>query len=223
VCAGQANALPTDTEGGTGEYDLTRHALHVLGSNKGRAFFLYLAHKNPHIPLMAKPELVRKYHDAFNPTYAAMVNALDTCVGLVLDKLDELGLADRTLVVLASDNGGLHVPESPNGPATHNTPFRAGKGFLYEGGLRVPAIVRWPGYVTAGRTSDVPASMADWTPTLLEAGGVRPPASLDGVILVPLLEGGKLPARPLFWHFARYTNQGGTPRGRSPRRQLEAH
>src|SRR5262249_10857615 len=133
--------------------------------------------------------------------------------GQVLDKLDELRLADRTLVVFVSDNGGLHVLESLDSPATHNTPLRAGKGFLYEGGLRVPLIVRWPGHVTAGRTSDVPVSVTDWTPTLLEACGVKSPEKLDGLSLVNLLEGGELSSRPLFWHFPHYTNQGGRPGG----------
>jgi arylsulfatase A-like enzyme len=213
VHAGRANTTPSDTEGGKGEHDLTRRALRFLDDNKGRPFFLYLAHNTPHIPLGAKPELVQKYRDAFNPTYAAMVNTLDTCVGQVLDRLDELGLAERTLVVFASDNGGLHVLEFPDSPATHNTPYRAGKGFLYEGGLRVPLIVRWPGHVKAGQTSDVPVSMTDWTPTLLGACGVPAPEKLDGVSLVPLLEGGRRPARSLFWHFPHYTNQGGRPGG----------
>jgi arylsulfatase A len=213
VHAGKANTPPSETEGGKGEYDLTRHALQFLDDNQSRPFFLYLAHNNPHIPLDAKPELVKKYKDSFNPTYAAMVSTLDTCVGQVLDKLDELRLADRTLVVFVSDNGGLHVLESPDSPATHNTPFRAGKGFLYEGGLRVPLIVRWPGHVKAGQTSDVPVSVADWTPTLLEACGIKPPEKLDGISLIKLLEGGECPARSLFWHFPHYTNQGGRPGG----------
>jgi arylsulfatase A-like enzyme len=142
-----------------------------------------------------------------------MVNTLDTCVGQVLDKLDELRLADRTLVVFASDNGGLHVLEFPETPSTHNTPYRAGKGFLYEGGLRVPLIVRWPGHVKPGQTSDVPVRLMDWTPTFLEACGVKAPEQLDGVSLVSLLEGGKLPDRSLFWHFPHYTNQGSRPGG----------
>jgi arylsulfatase A-like enzyme len=213
VHAGRANTPPSETEGGKGEYELTRRAIQFLDDNKGRPFFLYLAHNTPHIPLGAKSELVKKYRDAFNPTYAAMVNTLDSCVGHVLDRLDELGLAGRTLVVFASDNGGLHVLESPDSPATHNTPYRAGKGFLYEGGLRVPLIVRWPGRVAAGQTSDVPVSLTDWTPTLLEACGAKAPERFDGVSLVPLLGGGKLAARSLFWHFPHYTNQGGRPGG----------
>jgi arylsulfatase A-like enzyme len=213
VYSGKANTAPSEAEGGKGEYDLTRHALQFVDECKGRPFFLYLAHNNPHIPLGAKPELVSKYKDSFNPTYAAMVNTLDTCVGQVLDKLDDLRLAERTLVVFVSDNGGLHVLESPDSPATHNTPYRAGKGFMYEGGLRVPLIVRWPGHVAAGRTSDVPVSITDWTQTLLEVCGVNTPEKLDGISLVRMLEGGELPARPLFWHFPHYTNQGGRPGG----------
>ena len=213
VHAGKANTAPSAAEGGKGEYDLTRTALKFMDDNKDRPFFLYLAHNNPHVPLGAKPELVRKYKDSFNPTYAAMVNTLDDSVGQVLDKLDELHLPERTVVVFASDNGGLHVLETPNTPATYNTPYRAGKGFLYEGGVRVPAIVRWPGRVGAGRTTDAPVSAVDWTPTLLEACGVKPPEPLDGVSLVKLFEGGALPARPLFWHFPHYTNQGGRPGG----------
>src|SRR5205085_564096 len=105
----------------------------------------YLCHNNPHIPLGAKPELVERFRNTFNPTYAAMIYTLDDCVGRILAKIDALGLREKTLVVFNSDNGGLHVLESPESPATHNTPYRAGKGFLYEGGLRVPLIVRWPG------------------------------------------------------------------------------
>jgi arylsulfatase A len=213
VHAGKADTTPSATEGGKGEYDLTRSALQFMDDNKDRPFFLYLAHNNPHVPLGAKPELVQKYKDSFNPTYAAMVNTLDDSVGQVLDKLDELHLTERTLVVFASDNGGLHVLETPNTPATYNTPYRAGKGFLYEGGLRVPVMVRWPGRIAAGRTTDAPVSAADWTPTLLEACGVKAPGPLDGVSLITLLEGGALPVRPLFWHFPHYTNQGGRPGG----------
>jgi arylsulfatase A-like enzyme len=212
VHAGKANTTPSDTEGGKGEYDLTDAALRFIGDNKGRPFFLYLAHNNPHIPLAARPELVAKHKGAFNPTYAAMVETLDDSVGRVLAKLDELGLAERTLVVFTSDNGGLHVPEGANTPATYNAPYRAGKGFVYEGGLRVPLIVRWPGQVTS-RLVHTPTSNSDWAPTLLEACGVKAAGPFDGVSLVRLLRGADLPERPLFWHFPHYTNQGGRPAG----------
>ena len=213
VHAGRANTEPSETEGGKGEYDLTRQAEKFLTENKDRPFFLYLAHNCPHVPLAARPELVQKYKDSFNPIYAAMVHTLDDSVGRVLAKLDELKLTANTIVVFTSDNGGLHVLETPNTPATHNTPYRAGKGFLYEGGLRVPLIVRWPDRVPAGRTTDTPVISTDWTPTLLELCGLKAPAGLDGVSLAGLLKGGGLPARPLFWHLPHYTNQGGRPGG----------
>ncbi len=143
---GQATTQPSDTEGGKGEYDLTREAERFIDANRDRPFFLYLAHNNPHIPfLSARPALISANSQAFEPVYAATIETLDDTVGRLLAHLDATGLRDRTIVIFTSDNGGLHVPEGPHPRATHNTPFRAGKGYLYEGGLRVPLIVRWPG------------------------------------------------------------------------------
>jgi hypothetical protein len=105
------------------------------------------------------------------------------------------------------------VLESANTPATHNTPFRAGKGFVYEGGLRIPLLVRWPGRVAPGSMTKVPVISTDWLPTWLEAAGVDAEPALDGISLVPLLTGGALPARSLAWHFPHYTNQGSKPAG----------
>jgi hypothetical protein len=141
---------------------------------------------------------------------------MDRCVGRIMDKLEALSLTDRTVFIFASDNGGLHVLESPGTPATHNTPFRAGKGFVYEGGLRVPLIVRWPGKVKPAWVSDVPVVLTDLFPTLLEAAGIdvaKAAGPLDGVALTGFLGGSDLAARPLFWHFPHYTNQGGRPAG----------
>ncbi len=174
-----ANTKPSTDEGGKGEYGLTDRAGRFIEKNKDRPFFLLLAHNNPHIPLAAKPELIEKHADAFNPLYAAVIETLDDAVGRVMAKLDALGLADDTLVIFTSDNGGLHVPEGGAAPATHNAPFRAGKGFVYEGGLRVPLIVRWPGRVKAGATSDVPVINADWMPTWLELVGANAAAAAD--------------------------------------------
>jgi arylsulfatase A-like enzyme len=231
VHAGKANTTPTDDEGGKGEYDLTARAIEFIESNKDRPFFLYLPHNNPHVPIAAKTELVEKYRDSFNPIYAAMIHTLDDSVGRILDKLDELRLTDRTLVIFTSDNGGLHVPELPNTPATHNTPYRAGKGYVYEGGLRIPLIVRFPGVVPAGKVVDTPVINTDWLPTILDLCGLKPTAPspptplprrgegsdvsspFDGISLTPLLRGGPLPPRPLMWHFPHYTNQGGRPAG----------
>jgi arylsulfatase A len=131
-----------------------------------------------------------------------------------LARLDALGLSGNTLVVFTSDNGGLHVPEGPHERITHNTPYRAGKGFVDEGGLRIPLIVRFPGRVPAGRVVDAPVINTDWVPTLLELAGAPVPAGLDGVSLAPLLLGrAEAPQRALFWHFPHYTNQGSLPAG----------
>jgi arylsulfatase A-like enzyme len=213
VHAGQANTKPSDSEGGKGEYDLTTQALKFLEQNKDKPFFLYLAHNNPHVPLAAKPELVAKHKDSFNPVYAAMIETLDDSVGQVLMKLDELKLADNTIVVFTSDNGGLHVLEGPNTPATHNTPYRAGKGFLYEGGLRVPLIVRWPGKVAAGKVWDFPVKLMDWMSTFLEICELKIPNELDGVSIAKLLQQRKSTECVFCWHFPHYTNQGGRPGG----------
>jgi arylsulfatase A-like enzyme len=213
VHPGSANTRPSEQEGGKGEFDLTRASLAFIEENRDRPFFLYLAHNTPHIPLGAAPERVAENRDAFNPTYAAMMQVLDESVGRLLDRLEALRLADRTIVVFTSDNGGLHVLESPDSPATHNTPFRAGKGFLYEGGLRVPLIVRWPGHVPAGRVVPDPVINTDWTPTLAEFCGADATGMPDGASLAGLLRGEAAPRRALFWHFPHYTNQGGRPGG----------
>jgi arylsulfatase A len=213
VHAGRANTTPTAGEGGKGEFDQTRAAVAFIAANKDRPFFLYLCHNTPHIPLGAKPDLVAEHKAAFNPVYAAMMESMDECVGRVLTALDDHKLTGKTIVVFTSDNGGLHVPELRDDPPTHNTPFRAGKGFLYEGGIRVPLIVRWPGQVAAGRVIDTPVISTDWTPTFLDACGVESPRDSDGVSLAGLLRGGELKRRPLFWHVPHYTNQGSRPAG----------
>ena len=211
---GQAVTQPSETEGGKGEYDLTAQAEKFIEANRDRPFFLYLAHNSPHIPYSARTNLVARNRDAFEPVYAALIETLDDTVGRLLARLEALGLATNTLVIFTSDNGGLHVPEGPHPAITHNTPFRAGKGFLYEGGLRVPLLVRWSGRVPAGRVVDAPVVNTDWLPTLLELAGQPVPADLDGVSLAALLTGrGPAPRRPLFWHFPHYTNQGGRPAG----------
>jgi len=213
VFGGRANTEPSATEGGKGEYEHTRHALKFLEDNKDKPFFLYLPYNTPHIPLAAKPELVAKHKDAFYPVYAAMMETMDDCVGLILKKLKDLGLDEQTLVIFTSDNGGLSVLEFPGGPSTHNTPYRGGKGYLYEGGLREPTIIRWPGKIKPA-VVDTPIINLDILPTLLALAGVEPPAGLDGVNLAPLLLGqGELPTRKFFWHFPHYNNQGGRPAG----------
>lgn len=147
-----------------------------------------------------------------HPTYASMVESLDQNVGKVLDKLSELGLAENTVVIFMSDNGGLATAE---GSPTTNLPLRAGKGWLYEGGIREPMIIRWPGgQDQAGLTCSTPVTSTDFYPTILEMAGLpaRPTQHQDGESLVPLLKGKTdLNREALFWHYPHYANQGGLP------------
>ena len=211
---GQPTTTPSDTEGGKGEYDLTREAERFIDANRDRPFFLYLAHNNPHIPYSAQQKLVDANSGAFEPVYAATIQTLDDAVGRLLTHLDNAGLRDRTLVVFTSDNGGLHMPEGRHARITHNTPFRAGKGYLYEGGLRVPLIVDGPG-LAKRRVIDSPFINTDWMATLLDLIGAPVTDGGDGVSQVKLLTTGSAPAgaRPLYWHIPHYTNQGSRPAG----------
>jgi arylsulfatase A-like enzyme len=216
VFAGKPNTQPSEVEGGKGEFGQAAKAIEFLQKNAANPFFLYMALDNPHVPLNAHPERVAANANAFNPVYAAMIETLDVAVGRVLEQIDSLGLREKTMVVFCSDNGGLHVLELPataTTPATHNTPFRAGKGFLYEGGLREPLLVRWPGKIAPGLVQD-PVVLADLVPTFLEIAGAAPSEPSDYRSIGPVLFGrGALDARPLFWHMPNYTNQGGLPSG----------
>jgi arylsulfatase A len=212
--------MPNLENGQPGEYltdRLAQEAESFIEANKDKPFFLYLPHFAVHIPLVAKQELTAKYlsHDRTGQTqtnaiYAAMIESLDESVGRILKKLEALDLARRTYVFFTADNGGLHVKEGPNTPATSNAPLRAGKGYLFEGGIRVPLIVRGPGI--ASTTSTVPVSSIDFFPTIAELAGLKIPNELDGVSLVGLLKTGTAPKRDaLFWHYPHYSNQGGKP------------
>lgn len=211
-----ANTNPTSETGGKGEFVISAAAEKFIEDHRNEPFFCYVPHNNPHIPLAATPERIDRNRQAFHPVYAAMIETLDESVGRLMSKVESLGLADRTIFLFTSDNGGLHVLESPGTPATTNRPFRAGKGYLYEGGLREPLIVRWPGVVAPGTTCDTPIVLSDLAPTLLEAAGIdvaKSAGPLDAVSLTKLLCGEPLPQRPLYWHFPNYTNQGGRPAG----------
>ena len=213
--AGQATTTASETEGGKGEYDLTREAMRFIDANRDGPFFLYLAHNNPHIPFVsARPSLITSNQQAFDPAYAATIETLDDSVGRLLAHIDAAGLKERTLVIFTSDNGGLHVPEGQHARVTHNTPFRAGKGYLFEGGLRVPLVVRGPGLATR-RVIDTPIVNLDWLPTLLDLAGAPAVTGVDGVSQAALLRSGNPagPPRTFFWHLPHYTNQGSRPAG----------
>jgi len=206
---------------------LTEEAERFLEENRSRPFFLYLPHFAVHIPLQAKEELLALYQKKAesapaellrkNPYYAAVLHSLDESVGRILQKLDDLKLTENTVVIFTSDNGGLSVKEGPNTPATSNAPLRAGKGHLYEGGIRVPLLVRWPGVVKPGRVCSTPVRTEDLFLTLAEIAGAELPKDreLDGVSLLSLLRGQSesLPRECLYWHFPHYSNQGGRPSG----------
>ncbi|MDA0835452.1 MAG: sulfatase-like hydrolase/transferase [Planctomycetota bacterium] len=211
-----ANTPPTLETGGKGEFLISAAAEKFIEKHRDEPFFCYVPHNNPHIPLAAAPEYIEKNRDAFHPVYAAMIETLDESVGRLMAKIDELGLTEKTIFIFTSDNGGLHVLEYPGTPATHNRPFRAGKGFVYEGGMREPLIVRWPGVIAPGSECDTPIVLTDLVPTLLDAAGIDPAKTvgpLDGANIMPLLRGESMPERPLFWHFPNYTNQGSRPAG----------
>jgi arylsulfatase A-like enzyme len=144
--------------------------------------------------------------------YAAMLEQLDSAIGRLVAEVDRLGLTGRTILIFTSDNGGLATAE---GHPTSNLPLRGGKGWPYEGGVREPLLVCWPGVTKPGSICDSPMISTDYYPTLLQMAGLplRPEQHRDGVSLVPLLNGGDRPPRPLFWHYPHYGNQGGRPVG----------
>ncbi|RPI08721.1 MAG: DUF4976 domain-containing protein, partial [Acidobacteriales bacterium] len=151
-----------------------------------------------------------------NPVYAAMVESFDQAVGRLRSKLDQLKLARNTIIILTSDNGGLRFEGGSKALVTDNSPLRAGKGHLYEGGIREPLLVYWPGVTKAGAVCDFPVSTIDFLPTILEmAGGSAPrPGEVDGVSLATVLRGRSAPSRAeLYWHYPHYSNQGGVPAG----------
>jgi len=233
-------ALPNLADGPPGEYltdRLTDEAIKFITRKKDAPFLLWLAHYDVHTPLVAKPELIEKFESKaarlpqpdgqrFRPererqdrrvqdhaVYAAKVASVDQSVGRVLATLDELGIAGRTIVLFTSDNGGLSTSE---GAPTSNAPLRAGKGWLYEGGLRVPLLLRWPGVITTGQVCETPVITNDIYATLLEMAGqpARPDQHCDGTSLVPLVKGaGPLARETLYWHYPHYGNQGGSPGG----------
>lgn len=184
-------------------------------------FFLYLPEYTVHIPLNAREAAIEKYRkkigpnvDFPDPVYAAMVESFDEALGRIRKKLAQMKVADNTVIIVTSDNGGLRYEGGGKRLVTDNSPLRAGKGHLYEGGIREPLIIYWPGVTKAGSVSDTPCSSIDLLPTIVEMAGGKAPRGIDGVSLAPVLRGGAPPKRDaLYWHYPHYSNQGGVPSG----------
>ena len=199
--------IPSLHDGPPGEYltdRLTTEALGFIDQTKDRPFFLYLPYYAVHTPLQAPDSLVKKYErkpkspGQDHATYAAMIESLDSNVGRILNKLDALGLTENTIVLFTSDNGGIRS-------ISRQDPLRAGKGSYYEGGVRVPLVVRWPGRIAAGTASHTPVINLDFYPTLLDIlKQPKPRQPLDGISILPLLNGKTVPERLFFWHFPIY-------------------
>lgn len=214
--------IPTLPEGKPGDYLTDRlgdEAVKFIEQNKGNPLFLYFPHFAVHTPIQGRPDIIKKFKAMpraglvhSNAVYAAMLESVDDTVGRVRKTLEDLKLAEQTIVIFTSDNGGRV-------PTTSNHPLRVGKGSCYEGGTRVPLIVYWPGVTKAGTTNDTPVISMDLYPTLLEMAGVPDVAGHrpDGVSLVPLLRGtGGLKRDALFWHYPHYQHYqlgGTTPYG----------
>lgn len=202
--------IPTLPDGPKGEYvtdRLTDEAIRFIDTNKDKPFFVYLPHFTVHLPLQAKQKLIAKYQAKIKPNdaqsnaiYAAMIDSLDQSVGRIRSELKKLGIADRTIMVFTSDNGGRI-------PTTSNLPLRVGKGSCYEGGTRVPLIIDWPGVAEPGSVCDTPVISMDLFPTFMEIAGLADGAktAIDGVSLAPILrQSGDLRRDELFWHYPHY-------------------
>ena len=209
---GKVNPGAESPQGGKGELGQADYAVKFIQKNKANPFLLYLAFDNPHIPLAAPAKAIEANAKSFHPTYAALIESLDAAVGRVMKALENNGLAKNTVVIFASDNGGVHISELKESPATYNAPSRAGKGFLYEGGLRTPLIVRYPARLAPAVISE-PVVLGDLCPTICALAKVPAPSTLDFQDISPILFEQKPLNRPLFWHQPHYMNQGGKPAG----------
>jgi len=222
--------------GEEGEYltdRLGREAAQFIHEHKATPFFLYFANYAVHIPLQSKWELTEKYRtkaaslsdkDSWifgaeglhpvrqvqnHPIYAGMVESMDDSVGAILDAVEQEGLKNDTVIFFFSDNGGLSTSE---GWPTSNLPLRGGKGWLYEGGIREPMIVTWPGVIEPDSRCTAPVSSVDFFPTIMDITGAEVPSgqTIDGVSLLPLLQQtGDLDRKAIYWHYPHYSKQGG--------------
>jgi arylsulfatase A-like enzyme len=207
--------IPAMKDGPEGEYLIDRLSWDAAGfveRNRDRPFFLYFPNYGVHAPRQAKPELIAKYQRKVRPgmkqtnaAYAAMIDSLDQGVGKLVDALKRAGVYDRTVFIVTSDNGGSFA-------STSNHPLRSQKGSAYEGGVRVPLIVRWPGITKPGSMCATPVIGVDFFPTLLEIAGVKRRGKVDGESIVPLLRGkGGLRRDAIYWHYPHYHAGSASP------------
>lgn len=194
--------------------ELTNEAINFLDQNKENPFFLYIAHHIVHRPIMENPGLIYKYQEKEdsdklinNPIMGAMIERLDLEIGRILKKIDELNLKDNTIIVFMSDNGGYDKLQSQD-------PLRGGKSMLYEGGIRVPLAIRWPGVIKPGSQSRQKVIGMDFFPTFAEIAGIKKlPQDIDGVSIVPTLKKSDETERTLYWHYPHYHRFGYMPSG----------
>lgn len=177
-------------------------AVRFIRDSGDKPFFMHMAYYLVHTPIQPVPGLVEKYHDiaGLDASYASMIEKLDQSIGAILAQIKASGLEENTLVIFSSDNGGIcHI--------SSQSPFRSGKGSYFEGGIRVPLVIRWPGKIAPGSSCGTPVTGIDFYPTFLAAAGLPLPAGriLDGTNLMPLLtQSGEIAGRDLFWHFPIY-------------------
>jgi len=223
---------PNLKEGPPGEHlpdRLARETVHFIEQHQDEPFLAYLSFYSVHTPLIARQDLKDKYEMKArrigfvgprfiaegerkarqvqdHAVYAGMVEAMDQAIGKTLEALDLFGLSERTIVIFMSDNGGLSTPRGPVPAPTSNVPLRGGKGWMYEGGVREPMIIRAPGVTRAGSVRHETVVSTDFYPTMLELAGLplMPEQHTDGASLVPLLKGKSLESRPVFWHYPHY-------------------
>lgn len=202
---------------------LTEYGVEFIEKNKKKPFFLYLSYSAPHVGIVPRSDKLMKYffkyaqsEEKFNPNYAAVIESLDEGIGKVMEILEKEGLLGSTLVIFTSDNGGLGLDELGPVP-TSMLPLRKWKGHIYEGGIRVPAIVSWPGKIKQGITSDYCYSSIDYLPTICELTGINKlPENIDGISILNVIldpSGARLAERPVYWHYPHFSNQLGRPAG----------
>ena len=187
-------------------------AVAFIEKHKDKPFFLNMDNYAVHTPIQAKAGVIAKYKEKTpthqkNAKYAAMVESVDDCAGRIVTALEKHGIADRTMIIFTSDNGGLMGP-------TNNAPLRSGKGYAYEGGIRVPLLIKWPGVVKPGTTSAAPVTSVDYFPTISEVTGIGLPndRAIDGLSLVKHLRSQgkqKLDRDAIYWHFPHYRHNPG--------------